>query len=157
MSRVTRQQAEDAADALAREMKAFNEARVAFEAERNEQEQRTAEEAAHIQREREAIASAHAALQAEGERQQEALTVAAEKLRVKLAYAEQAAQTAGRPSSSPASTAAGSSSPTVSQGKPSRHSPLSTLTLLSMRMEHSTSLSSLRSCTNSRLLHPDSQ
>ena len=115
MSRVTRQQAEDAADALAREMKAFNEVRVAFEAERTEQEQRTVEEAAHIQREREAIASAHAALQAEGERQQEALTVAAEKLRVKLAYAEQAAQTAERPSSSPASTAAGSSSPTVSQ------------------------------------------
>lgn len=112
MSRATRQNTEDAAAAaMARDVQALNEARVAFEAERSEHEQRTVEEADHIRREREEIRLAHEELQAAGDRQQEALTAAAAGLQVKLEHAEQAQAF----SSSPASAAAGSSSPPLSQ------------------------------------------
>jgi len=121
MSRATRQNTEDAAaEAMALEVQALNEARVAFEAERSEHEQRTVEEADHIRREREEIRLAHEELQAAGDRQQEALTAVATELQAKLENAEQAhkvAPTAEGFSSSPASPAEGSSASPVSQDK----------------------------------------
>ena len=104
MSRVSRQNAEDAAaEAMAREVQALNEARVAFEAERSEHEQRATEDVELIRLQREVLARDHAAV-----------TAATAALQIKVESAEQA-QHAARVSSPPASAAAGSLSPTVSQ------------------------------------------